>query len=48
MKNDIIACPNGVRSVAHQIINNSNADLKYLPLSAKKAMKSVSTLIRIK
>ena len=35
IKNDIIACPNGDRSVAHQIINNSNADLKYLALSTK-------------
>lgn len=33
MKNDIIACPSGNRSVAHQIINNSNSDLKYLALS---------------
>ena len=32
-KNDIIACPIGDRSVAHQIINNSNSDLKYLALS---------------
>ena len=36
MKNDIIACPNGGRSVAHQIINNSNTDLKYLALSTNK------------
>jgi uncharacterized cupin superfamily protein len=35
MKNDIIACPNGDRTVAHQIINNSNTDLKYLALSIK-------------
>ncbi len=31
--NDIIACPSGDRSVAHQIINNSNSELKYLALS---------------
>ena len=35
MKNDIIACPNGDRAVTHQIINNSNTDLKYLALSTK-------------
>jgi len=35
-KNDIISCPIGDRSVAHQIINNSNEDLKYLALGTKK------------
>ena len=31
-KNDIIACPTGDRSVAHQIINDGNTNLKYLAL----------------
>ena len=35
-KNDIVACPTGDRSVAHQIINDSNTDLKYLALGTKK------------
>jgi uncharacterized cupin superfamily protein len=35
-KNDIIACPTGDRSVAHQIINDGKTDLKYLALSTKK------------
>ena len=35
-KNDIIACPTGDRSVAHQIINDGETDLKYLALSTKK------------
>ena len=35
-KNDIVACPTGDRSVAHQIINDGNTDLKYLALSTKK------------
>ena len=34
-QNDIIACPVGGRTVAHQIINNSD-DLKYLALSTNK------------
>ena len=32
-RHDIIACPPGGRGVAHQIINTSAADLKYLCLS---------------
>ena len=32
-KHDIIACPSGGREVAHQIINTSNEDIKYLSLS---------------
>lgn len=35
-KNDIIACPTGDRSVAHQIINNGDNNLKYLALGTKK------------
>ena len=35
-KNDIVACPTGDRSVAHQIINDGNIDLKYLALGTKK------------
>ena len=35
-KNDIVACPTGDRSVAHQIINDGNTDLKYLALGTKK------------
>ena len=35
-KNDIIACPTGDRSVAHQIINDGETDLKYLALGTKK------------
>ena len=35
-KNDIVACPTGDRSVAHQFINDGNTDLKYLALSTKK------------
>ena len=35
-QNDIIACPVGGRTVAHQIINNSDDDLKYLALSTNK------------
>jgi uncharacterized cupin superfamily protein len=34
-KNDVIACPVGKRSVAHQFINNSTKDLKYLALGTK-------------
>ena len=34
-KNDIIACPTGDRSAAHQIINDSDTDLKYLALGTK-------------
>ena len=34
-KNDIIACPTGDRSVAHQIINDSKTDLRYLALGTK-------------
>ena len=34
-KNDIIACPVGDRSSAHQFINNSKSDLKYLALGTK-------------
>jgi uncharacterized cupin superfamily protein len=32
-KHDVIACPPGNRDVAHQIINTSNADIKYFCLS---------------
>lgn len=35
-KNDIIACPPGEKGVAHQIINTSEADLKYLCLSTNE------------
>jgi len=35
-KNDIIACPTGGRSLAHQIINDGATDLKYLALGTKK------------
>ena len=35
-KNDIVACPTGDRSVAHQFINDGNTDLKYLALGTKK------------
>ena len=35
-KNDIIACPTGDRSVAHQIINDGETDLIYLALGTKK------------
>tara|TARA_B100000959_G_scaffold230261_1_gene246229 strand:- start:3423 stop:3902 length:480 start_codon:yes stop_codon:yes gene_type:complete len=35
-KNDIIACPTGDRSVAHQIINDGDTDLKYLALGTKR------------
>ena len=35
-KNDIIACPVGDRSVAHQIINNGDNDLKYLALGTNR------------
>ena len=31
--NDIIACPAGDQSVAHEIINNGDVDLKYLAMS---------------
>ncbi len=34
-KHDIIACPPGDRSVAHQIVNTSGADLTYLCLSTR-------------
>ena len=34
-KHDIIACPVGNRSSAHQFINNSKNDLKYLALGTK-------------
>ena len=34
-KNDIIACPVGDRSSAHQFINDSKSDLKYLALGTK-------------
>ena len=34
-KNDIIACPTGDRSAAHQIINDSETELKYLALGTK-------------
>ena len=34
-KNDIIACPVGNRSSAHQFINDSKSDLKYLVLGTK-------------
>ena len=34
-KNDVIACPVGDRSSAHQFINDSKSDLKYLALSTK-------------
>lgn len=30
---DVVACPPGGRGTAHQIINNSDADLKYLAVS---------------
>ncbi len=35
-KNDIIACPPGGRDVAHQIINTSDLELKYLCLSTNE------------
>jgi uncharacterized cupin superfamily protein len=35
-RNDIIACPSGGPEVAHQIINTSNAELKYLCLSTNE------------
>jgi uncharacterized cupin superfamily protein len=35
-KNDIIACPPGGRDVAHQIVNTSNQELKYLCLSTNE------------
>jgi uncharacterized cupin superfamily protein len=35
-KHDIIACPPGDRSVAHQIINTGDRELKYLCLSTKE------------
>lgn len=35
-KHDIIACPPGGRDVAHQIINTSNSELKYLCLSTNE------------
>ena len=35
-KNDIIACPVGGRSVAHQFINDSKSELKYLALGTKE------------
>tara|TARA_B100001123_G_C14536827_1_gene720616 strand:- start:73 stop:303 length:231 start_codon:yes stop_codon:yes gene_type:complete len=38
-KNDIIARPAGGKDVAHQIINNSDSDLKYLALSTKEMAK---------
>ena len=34
---DIIACPPGGRDVAHQIINTSDAELRYLCLSTSEA-----------
>lgn len=40
-KHDIIACPPGDRSVAHQIINTSDAELKYLCLSTKEPYEIV-------
>ena len=33
---DVIACPPGTRSVAHQIVNTSDADLSYLAISTKE------------
>ena len=35
-KFDIIACPAGDRSLAHQIINSGKTDLKYLSLSTRE------------
>jgi uncharacterized cupin superfamily protein len=35
-KDDIIACPPGGKSVAHQIINSSDQPLKYLALSTNE------------
>lgn len=35
-KHDIIACPPGGRDVAHQIINTSNSELRYLCLSTNE------------
>ena len=35
-KHDVIACPPGNRSVAHQIINTGTVDLKYLAVSNKE------------
>lgn len=35
-KHDIIACPPGGRDVAHQILNTSKSDLKYLCLSTEE------------
>jgi uncharacterized cupin superfamily protein len=32
-KHDVIACPTGDRTTAHQIINTGNVDLRYLALS---------------
>ncbi|WP_115718928.1 cupin domain-containing protein [Gallaecimonas mangrovi] len=37
-KHDIIACPPGGPEVAHQIINTSQQDLKYLSLSTHEAV----------
>lgn len=36
-KHDIIACPPGGREVAHQIVNTSTRELKYLGLSTEKS-----------
>lgn len=35
-KHDIIACPPGGRAVAHQIVNTSESDIKYLCLSTNE------------
>ena len=35
-KNDIIACPTGDRSVAHQIVNDGDTDLKYFALGTNR------------
>jgi len=38
-KNDIIACPPGGREVAHQILNTSEKELKYLCLSTNEEVE---------
>jgi uncharacterized cupin superfamily protein len=40
-KHDIIACPPGDQDVAHQIINDSQEDLRYLCLSTNETVEIV-------
>ncbi len=40
-KHDVIACPPGGPETAHQIMNNSNADLKYLAISTLQSPEYV-------